>query len=345
MSSYKKASKSHKTATMQNLENELHYWKEVKKALNEGTTAYKNAEKKITAYKKKIADKKQAIEDKKNFGVSGGSLDVYKTYYNASAKQEVDYWNIVRKTKGLSKEQKLEADQNYLAAVEELNGQLKDLNQDYEDNVKETNEQMIESIKEVTEAYEDAVKDRKESILSSFGLFDEFYSESESGDKLLYNLRTQVAGIADWEKELEELQSRGKLSDAVMEELKEMGPAASASIHALNDLTDAELEEYNNLYAKRDELAASQAAKDTERLRAESEAKIQQIKADAQAQIDTYKKSMTWPMRRLQNPLTHHSEALPIRPPHWESATISMVKKIGETAAKKSTKQEVKKER
>lgn len=344
MSSYKKASKSHKTATMQNLENELHYWKEVKKALNEGTTAYKNAEKKITAYKKKIADKKQAIEDKKNFGVSGGSLDVYKTYYNASAKQEVDYWNIVRKTKGLSKEQKLEADQNYLAAVEELNGQLKDLNQDYEDNVKETNEQMIESIKEVTEAYEDAVKDRKESILSSFGLFDEFYSESESGDKLLYNLRTQVAGIADWEKELEELQSRGKLSDAVMEELKEMGPAASASIHALNDLTDAELEEYNNLYAKRDELAASQAAKDTERLRAESEAKIQQIKADAQAQIDTYKKEYDVAYAEITKSIDSSLRSLANKATTLgESATISMVKKIGETAAKKSTKQEVKK--
>lgn len=344
MSSYKKASKSHKTATMQNLENELHYWKEVKKALNEGTTAYKNAEKKITAYKKKIADKKQAIEDKKNFGVSGGSLDVYKTYYNASAKQEVDYWNIVRKTKGLSKEQKLEADQNYLAAVEELNGQLKDLNQDYEDNVKETNEQMIESIKEVTEAYEDAVKDRKESILSSFGLFDEFYSESESGDKLLYNLRTQVAGIADWEKELEELQSRGKLSDAVMEELKEMGPAASASIHALNDLTDAELEEYNNLYAKRDELAASQAAKDTERLRAESEAKIQQIKADAQAQIDTYKKEYDVAYAEITKSIDSSLRSLANKAATLgESATISMVKKIGETAAKKSTKQEVKK--
>ena len=140
----------------------------------------------------------------------------------------------------------------------------------------------------MTDAYNDAVKERADAIYSSFGLFDEFKSESESGATLLYNLKTQVAGLADWELKLEELAGRGLPTD-LMDELKEMGPQASAALHALNSLTDEQLKEYVSLWQQKKDLSQSQAVKDTEPLRKETKDSISALKSAAKAELDKLK--------------------------------------------------------
>lgn len=108
-------------------------------------------------------------------------LSGYKTYNSVSAKAEVDYWNIVRKKFKAGTAERLEADQKYYEAKQNLTDSLKELEDDYYDKTKEVNKNLKDDIKELNEAYTDSVKERTDSIYNSFDLFDEFESKSESG--------------------------------------------------------------------------------------------------------------------------------------------------------------------
>jgi len=333
------------------LQQEKYYWQQVKKHVNSGSQAYTDAAKKIkkinadikkeTAANKK-ADK-QAKEAAKQFGLSGTGLEQYKTYYKVSAKAEVDYWNIVRQQYKKGTAERIEADQKYFQAQESLKEQQESLNQEYYDNCKEVQDKLTSDIKDLTDAYEDAVKDRAKSIYSSFNLFDRFKSTSASGETLLFNLKTQVAGYADWELQIEELQNKKILSDELLEELKEMGPEASASLHALNSLTGEQLKEYNDLWQQKTDLSNSQAVKDLESMRTETEKQIQELTTTAQQQLNTYKseyekaaKELTAAIEKPLKDLASKATTL------GEAATAKLISGIKSGATKKSTATELK---
>ena len=202
----------------------------------------------------------------------------------------MQYWDIARKQFKEGTDERIAADQKYYETKQTYYDKLEELDQEYVDNTKTVNDQLKSDIESTTKEYEDAVKNRSDSIKSSFGLFDSFYSESASGKQLIQNLKSQVAGIADWEKEIAILSARG-LSEGLMTELREMGPQAAASIQALNSLTAEELAEYDRLWNQRNALADSQAEKENQGLKAETEKKIAQLKKDAQAKLDEYAKT------------------------------------------------------
>lgn len=262
------------------IDDEIYYWKQVKKQLQKGTEEYEKAAKKIDNLKK-------TKMDIKSFNVSGGALDIYKTYYQVSAKAEMDYWETVR---GMYKEgtaNRLEADQKYLEAKESYKEQLEELNHEYYENTKAVNDKLAEDVQELTDTYNEAVKERSDAIYSSFGLFDQFESTSASGSVLLSNLKSQVAGYADWQLQLEELAEK-PISQGLLGELKEMGPEASASLHALNSLTEEQLAEYDKLWQQKNELSQSQALKEMEELKIQTQNKIQALKDAAQQELNAY---------------------------------------------------------
>ena len=96
------------------------------------------------------------------------------------------------------------------------------------------------------------------------------------------NLKTQVAGYEDWREQLDKLSARGILDNALMSELTEMGPEISAALHAMNDMTNEELAEYNAAYLKKLDLSQKQATEDTQDLKS----KVDQQTKDLQAQAD-----------------------------------------------------------
>lgn len=252
--------------------------------------AKKQGGKYLTIIKKQATEAKKEIKQaNKEFGLSGSGLDMYKTYYNVSAKAEMDYWDKVRRKKGLTDAQKIEADQKYLEAKKSYNEQMKDLEDDYYDKCEETNEKLAEKIKDLTDTYEEAVTDRKKSIKSAFGTFDEFKSESEGPEKLLANMESQVAGYTLWEQQLKELSGKGVINPKFMEELQNMGPEAAATIMSLNMMTDEQLKRANEAWKEKDRLAESRAVKENEALRIETENKIKALKEAAQKELDAYK--------------------------------------------------------
>lgn len=277
----------------------------------------KEAEKKGGKYLKVVqkqanAAKKEIEQANKEYGLSGSGLDSYKTYYNVSAKAEMEYWDIVRKNRKLTNAQRIEADQKYLESKKSYNEQMKDLEDDYYDKCKDVSEKLADDIKEATEKYNEAVADRKDSIKSAFGTFDEFKSESEGPKKLLANMESQVAGYALWEQQLEELSSKGVINPKFMDELRNMGPEATATILSLNMMSEEELNRANEAWNEKDRLAEAQAVKENEALRKQTEENIKTMKTEAQKKLDAYKveydnaskvlsEAMEAPLRELAN--------------------------------------------
>lgn len=276
-------------------QSELKYWKNKLKTIEDMGGKYSDAwydiKEKINEITAEINEAKENAQQEKlstRKNVYDSLLSTYQTYYNVSLRAEAQYWYRAGKKFKQGTAERVYADQKLYEARKTYFDKLKELDQDYVDSTNEVNDQLKENIQDLMDEYEDAVESRADSIKSSFGLFDVFSSESESGQKLLYNLKTQVAGIADWERELSILGARG-ISEGLLEELKEMGPQAAASIQALNTLTASELAEYNELWNQRNELAMSQAVIDSEPVRRETQEKIEQAKKEAQAELDSLK--------------------------------------------------------
>lgn len=266
------------------LQKQTAYWTAVQKKLKKGTDAWYDATEKINDLKEQ---QKQAEKDRltTQATVQNDMLDKYKVYYKVSAKAEADYWNAARKQFKSGTDERIEADRKYFEALQEIYDQRKQLDEDYAKNSKEINDQLRDDISDLQDAYKDAVKERKDDILSQMDLFEAWDSSGYDADTLIYNLKTQVAGLTLWEQQLEELEGKG-LASGLLDELKEMGPNAAASIYSLNQMTAEQLDEYSKLWQQKNDLAQSQAVKDKEGLRQETNEQITKLRTDAQAELN-----------------------------------------------------------
>ena len=299
------------------------YWAQVLSKVQKGTQAYTDVyEQWKTARNSGKSANTAAAEEKNDYALNGGALDTYKQYFKVSERAEVDYWNTVRKNYKRGTKEREEADKKYFAAKNTLNESLKSLEDDYVDKVTTVNSKLKEDIQDVTndladsiaevtketqdkidelnKTYADSVKSRQESIYNSMKLTDKFYSESDSGSTLLYNLKTQVVGYDDWQDQLQKLRDKGIDKDFI-KELEDMGPEASAMLHVLNNdlpegsegkgMTEAELNEYIALWKKKKEISQKEAEKENEDLKKQTEQGIADAKAAGDAQIDQLNKN------------------------------------------------------
>lgn len=305
------------------------FWEKVRKQLKKGTAAYKEATKNIRDARKSDAQERLSSSDR--------LLSQYKVYYKVSAKAEAQYWDVVRRQFKKGTDERIEADSKYYEAKESLNSQLESLNGEYVRNCADVQERLKEGVQELTDAYQDAVKERADAIYSSFGLFDEFRSESESGASLLYNLKTQVAGLADWELQLEQLAGRG-LPTGLLDELKAMGPEASAALHALNSLTEAQLEEYASLWRQKKELSQSQAVKELEPMRRQAGQEINALVSGTKEELASLKKGYQEAAAELKEGMSSAlKKVAKSTRKTGEDATAALVAGIRKGAEKKST--------
>lgn len=293
------------------------YWAQVLLKIQKGTQAYTDAyEQWKNARNSGKSANTAAAEEKNDYALNGGALDTYKQYFKVSERAEVDYWNTVRKNYKRGTKEREEADKKYFDAKNTLNESLKSLEDDYTDKVTMVNSKLKENIQDVTDdltdsiadvtketqekidelnkTYADSVKSRQESIYNSMKLTDKFYSESDSGSTLLYNLKTQVVGLDDWKTQLQKLRDKGIDADFI-KELEDMGPEASAMLHVLNNdlpegvegkgMTEAQLNEYVSLWRRKKEISQQEAEKENEDLKMQTEQEVAAAKASGDAQI------------------------------------------------------------
>ena len=158
------------------------------------------------------------------------------------------------------------------------------LEEKYNNDSKKVFEDLANSIDQLTQNYEDTLASRTASIVSSLNLWGEVSRERVSADTLLKNLNSQVRALEDYEKAIAKLEERN-VSTAFLNSLKEMGVGATDEIEALARMTDSALEKYVDLWEKKNELAHNAAVEELEPLKAETEAKIEEL---TNAALDKY---------------------------------------------------------
>lgn len=329
------------------LRQEKYFWEQVKKKAGKGTQTYADAAKRIKEInkdiKKQVKANAETKQEKKEYGVSGAGLELYKSLYKVSAQAEIDYWKKIRKNGKLTKAQKLEVDKNILEAEENFNEQMKALKDDYYEKCKDINDKLKDDIEELTEEYETAFADRKTAIKSAFGTFDEFSSEAEAPEVLLENMKSQAAGYALWIEQLGELEGKGILKSPFIEALRQMGPEAAATIMSLNMMTEEQLRQAQQAWDEKDKLAEAQAAKETEALRKKNEEQIKKLREEAQKQLDTYKAEYEAASAELSAAMSGPLEELAVKATTLgEKATAELILGMKDRAESKATKKELK---
>ena len=301
-----------KTLNKMNVSDEARYWEEVRKQLKRGSDEWYSATEKMLSAKANIG----------STSVANSMLDTFQVYNKMSLRAEVQYWAEVRKHYKKGTDERVAADRAYYQARQtyydnlnqltenynakqkeledkraseiadkekELAERIKSINDQLSKDIEDANKKRLDDIQAQQDRYISAVKSRKEDIMGAFDIFSEFESSSVSGHDLLFNMQSQAAGYKDWAKAIEQLQKRGILSDALMDEIRKRGPQDSAAVHALMSLTDAQLKQYQQAYSSKEAIAQAQAEKENTELLRETNEEIKKIEATYKEEIKKLK--------------------------------------------------------
>ena len=283
------------------LEEELAAWERIQARYMEGSEQRIEAEKEVYRIKKELRQKD--YEDQKKW------IEREKKFERLSLADELAAYLRIRKTTTEGSDERLEmdekvydlqkqiyeAEQQYIKDVADTQKEAAEervrLEQEYADKVKSINEKLASDIAQLNENYANQVDQRKKSLYSAYGLFDAVEQQDFDKDELMRNLEDQVRAFEEWQMTINNLAARG-LDKALIDELTEMGPSAAGQIRALNDMTDAELGQYNLLWSEKSMLAREQAVSELEELRIQTSENIAQLQQDSAKELDEYRK--TW---------------------------------------------------
>ena len=96
----------------------------------------------------------------------------------------------------------------------------------------------------------DAFEELRDKIAEQMDIFSEFERKTEmTSDKLLANMQDQINGVAEWSKMMGDLAMRG-INQGLLQKLADLGPKGYEYVHAFVTMTDEQLSQANQLYAK-----------------------------------------------------------------------------------------------
>lgn len=186
-------------------------------------------------------------------------------YQKLTLQEQLDLWKTIQGQFVKESKQYAEAEEK----IFDLKGQMQE---EYSKKVEDTNKKITDLEKE----YLDAVSSRTEKIFNSYKLFDKAADQEQvSGRELIGNLQSQVERMQEFYDGLRELSARG-VGDALVEEIRDMGPSAAAQLDALLELSDLKLSEYADLYKRKQQLANQEAVEQLSALRTETNRQIRE---------------------------------------------------------------------
>lgn len=186
-------------------------------------------------------------------------------YQKLTLREQLEVWETIQG-------QFVKESKQYAQAEEEIFDLKAQMQEEYSKKVEDVNKK----ITDLEEKYLDAVSSRTDKIFNSYKLFDKAADREEvSGQELISNLQSQVESMQDFYNGLRELSARG-VGDALVEEIRDMGPSAAAQLDALLDLSDLKLSEYADLYKTKQQLANQEAVEQLRSLRTETNRQIQE---------------------------------------------------------------------
>lgn len=273
-----------KLTTNVSLKYEWDYWKKKLKQFKKGSDQYYE----VLA---NVKDAEQAyydgiIENANNY------VSRQQRLFDMTYAQERDYWAKVLKKvkKGSTQYQEaydnwLEAKKNAAAEVADKNSDLLDAEQAFVDRLREIQDQLTADIQAARDAYKEAVEERKQNILSDLNTFEIYRKKMTiSGEKLIENIKSQVAATKDYEKAMKELENRIGKGD-LYDEIASMGMEGLRYAESLNSMTKEQLDEFTKLYKERNAIAQREATRESEDLLTETNATIKELNNQAAKDI------------------------------------------------------------
>lgn len=262
-----------------------------------------NGEKTGENYAKKIINgiKKQKKYAKKSAATVGAAivnaaekkLKNYQTVHNTTVAYEVGFWKKILGSCKKGTQAYYDAYSNYSSALKTYNKgmadakkELIDLEESYANDVAKVEEQLINDMNSLWDNYHSTVENRSKELYKSLGgLFSAFSSKtSNTTAKMISNMKSQVEGMTAWQDSLKTLKSRG-LDEALLGELKELGPEAAADVALLASMTDAELKSYVDLWKQKMDMCKKQATDENSGLYDETLKQVEALKTDAAKEI------------------------------------------------------------
>lgn len=296
------------------LQEELAAWEWIQARYKAGTEERKTAEREIYRIKQEI--NKKSFEDSKKW------IDERKYYSELSLTEELAAWERVQSRYMQGTEERKTADKEVYRLKKEIYNNLKAAADDYYAKTKEINENLIQDEQRLIDIYNQEVEARAGQIAGFTGLFGEVSKESVSGGKLVSNLKGQVKYMEDWAKNIEKLSKRG-IDDGLLEELRKMGPVAGNEIAALVKLSDKKLQQYEDLWRTKGEIAHEQAVAEMEGLRDDTEYQINQLRKEANRKLDQLSKEFVGKIKEVRKGTETEFEQLSNNMPKMGESIIS----------------------
>lgn len=238
-------------------------------------------------------------------------LDNYKVYHNTSLKDEIAYWDAIRKQCKKGTQARIDADKEYLEAKKALKEQekelreqeieaeqekadkIKSINDSYKENVKDTVAEMKQSIADLKSAYESQLSSTAASIAGKWSMFSAYTPNTDNQyltkALLQQNLTSQVHEIESYSKNLDTLRSKGINQDFV-DEIEAMGIDANDQIKVINTMTDEELDIYVQTWVAKQRLAKTESEKQLKEMKESTNEQISDIVSDTNKTLqDSYK--------------------------------------------------------
>lgn len=154
--------------------------------------------------------------------------------------------------------------------------ELVELGDTYTEEVKQLWEELDNSVTQLQNEYDNKLSERTKSIASSLGLWAEVKIESPRATQLTTNLKSQVRALERYNAAIENLEGRG-LDETFINQLKGLGVGSVGEIETLSRMSDDRLQDYVELWEKKNKLAHDAALEELEPLKAETEAKIEEL--------------------------------------------------------------------
>ena len=148
-------------------------------------------------------------------------------------------------------EQLKEFKSNYERTLSDINK----LEEDYAANSLRIQEQLNNDIQSVIEDYQNSFESKAEGIVNSLSLFEKAEkADTASGTEMVIALRSQVRVLEDYKKALDELSKRD-VDSTFIEEMSNLGVDALPQLKAFVKMSDAQLNEYVQLWKDKSNLA------------------------------------------------------------------------------------------
>lgn len=256
------------------------YWQYATSLFKEGTEERIKAQ---IEYNKSMAELTT-----EQFNKEKDYVDRRKKYNLMSLTQELAAYEKYVKAYKVGSEERIYYEDKIAETKQAIHDRLMTLNEEYISKIKDVQQAEIDGIKELQKAYQDDEDARAKEIANAISIFDEFERKTDVfGSKLIENLRSQVDAMRDWANDLQMLAAKG-VDKGLIAELQAIGPSAQAEIAALNKLSLGELNEYENLWKEKTQIARERAQLELTGQRKDMTDQIEKLQTETKSKLEQY---------------------------------------------------------